>query len=50
MPKGLDALLARGQKKVLYRFEPIGGDPGRIRTCGLQIRNLMLYPTELRGL
>lgn len=25
------------------------GDPGRIRTCGLQIRNLPLYPTELRG-
>ncbi len=24
------------------------GDPGRIRTCGLQIRNLALYPTELR--
>jgi hypothetical protein len=26
------------------------GDPGRIRTCDPQIRNLMLYPTELRGL
>ena len=25
------------------------GDPDRIRTCGLQIRNLSLYPTELRG-
>jgi hypothetical protein len=26
------------------------GDPDRIRTCDPQIRNLMLYPTELRGL
>ena len=25
------------------------GDPDRIRTCGLQIRNLSLYPAELRG-
>ena len=25
------------------------GDPGRIRTCGLRIRNPPLYPTELRG-
>ena len=25
------------------------GDPGRIRTCDPQIRNLMLYPAELRG-
>ncbi len=24
------------------------GDPDRIRTCDPQIRNLMLYPTELR--
>ena len=24
------------------------GDPGRIRTCDPQIRNLVLYPTELR--
>ncbi len=24
------------------------GDPEWIRTTGLQIRNLMLYPTELR--
>ncbi len=27
-----------------------GGDPDRIRTCDPQIRNLMLYPAELRGL
>ncbi len=26
------------------------GDPDRIRTCDPQIRNLMLYPAELRGL
>jgi hypothetical protein len=25
------------------------GAPDRIRTCGLQIRNLSLYPTELRA-
>jgi hypothetical protein len=25
------------------------GDPGAIRTRGPQIRNLMLYPAELRG-
>lgn len=29
-----------------YRFY---GDPERIRTSGLQIRNLPLYPAELRG-
>ena len=26
------------------------GAPDRIRTCGPQIRNLVLYPTELRAL
>ena len=26
------------------------GDPGRTRTCDPQIRNLVLYPAELRGL
>src|SRR5262245_32853263 len=26
------------------------GDPGRIRTSDLQLRRLLLYPTELRGL
>lgn len=25
------------------------GDPDRIRTCDTEIRNLELYPTELRG-
>lgn len=27
----------------------IRGTPGRTRTCGQQVRNLLLYPTELRG-
>ena len=27
----------------------LAGTHGRIRTCGPQIRNLVLYPTELRG-
>ena len=27
----------------------LNGDPGRIRTCGPQLRRLLLYPTELRG-
>lgn len=26
----------------------VRGAPDRIRTCGPQIRNLMLYPAELR--
>jgi hypothetical protein len=30
--------------------EGLGGDPERIRTSDLQIRNLPLYPAELRGL
>ena len=30
--------------------EALGGDPERIRTSDLQIRNLPLYPAELRGL
>ncbi len=25
------------------------GAPGRIRTCDLEIRRLLLYPSELRG-
>ena len=28
--------------------KPGFGDPGRTRTCYLQIRNLSLYPDELR--
>ena len=31
-------------------FKARGGDPGAIRTRDPQIRNLMLYPAELRGL
>ena len=34
-----------GDKKTV-----IFGVPGMIRTCGPQIRNLVLYPTELRAL
>src|SRR5258708_16349511 len=30
-----------------HRIET-GGDPGRIRTCNPQSRNLVLYPVELR--
>ena len=30
------------------RPEKRAGDPGRIRTCNPQSRNLMLYPVELR--
>ena len=26
------------------------GTPGKIRTCDLELRSLLLYPTELRGL
>ena len=28
---------------------PVSGAPGTTRTCGLQVRNLALYPTELRA-
>jgi hypothetical protein len=33
----------------LGSFRKMIGDPGAIRTRGPQIRNLMLYPAELRG-
>jgi hypothetical protein len=35
--------------KLLKNIESFG-DPGAIRTRDPQIRNLMLYPAELRGL
>ncbi len=35
---------------MLYPKLNRNGAPDRIRTCGPQIRNLMLYPTELRAL
>ena len=40
------------QLVVIFTLFPLEnyGDPDRIRTCDLQIRNLSLYPTELRGL
>ena len=36
---------------VRYGPKPLfgGGDPGRIRTCDLQLRRLLLYSPELRG-
>lgn len=37
---------------VIYNLLEItfdSGDPGRDRTCDLEIRSLSLYPTELRG-
>lgn len=41
--------LRHGRRVSLLSIGLIG-DPEWIRTTGLQIRNLMLYPTELRGL
>jgi hypothetical protein len=32
----------------LLQFHDLSGDPDRIRTCDPQIRNLVLYPAELR--
>ena len=40
--------MAGGSHEGLVGHES-GSDPGRIRTCDLQIRNLSLYPAELRG-
>lgn len=34
---------------LYFIFSAKAGDPDRIRTCGPQIRNLVLYPAELRG-
>ncbi len=40
----------RGEGCTTYRiFDAEGGAPGMTRTCGAQIRNLELYPPELRG-
>ena len=37
------------KERIEYaRFFGSGGDPDRIRTCGLLIRNQSLYPAELR--
>ncbi|SIT53327.1 conserved hypothetical protein [Mesorhizobium prunaredense] len=37
-------------KRAAVAFKAVDfiGDPDRNRTCDLQIRNLPLYPTELR--
>ena len=37
------------QKNFAEGEPEMNGDPGAIRTRGLQIRNLLLYPAELRG-
>src|SRR5207237_5485251 len=40
-----------GRRGLFVMASPRGvefGDPGRIRTCNPQSRNLMLYPVELR--
>lgn len=37
------------QHKCLILLIENNGDPGRIRTCDPQIRNLVLYPAELRA-
>ena len=36
-------------KKIPTKYEKFCGAPGMTRTCGTQIRNLVLYPPELRG-
>ena len=41
-----DTIKQKTPKKWTFLFY---GDPGRIRTCGPQLRRLLLYPTELRG-
>ena len=38
----------RGMIRAVSSGWSVGGDPGRTRTCYLQIRNLSLYPDELR--
>jgi hypothetical protein len=38
-----------GRAHVRGPDSPENGDPGRIRTCDIQLRRLALYPTELRG-
>ena len=35
--------------RTIIQFESKDGDPDRTRTCYLEIRNLALYPDELRG-
>jgi hypothetical protein len=44
----------RGKAALRERSQPVGvsaesGAPGRIRTCDLKIRSLLLYPAELRA-
>jgi hypothetical protein len=38
----------KNEGQTVYRLTPrFAGAPSRIRTCGPQIRSLMLYPAEL---
>ncbi len=41
-------ILREGRKALLY-FPARYGAPGRTRTCGPQLRRLLLYPPELRA-
>lgn len=40
--------VARGLQVVAETSSAVGA-PGRTRTCDLEIRRLLLYPSELRG-
>ncbi len=42
-------IITEEARHSLFARNMLGGTPDRNRTCGPQIRNLMLYPTELRG-
>ncbi len=54
-------MIVKNKKMAVYKEDKRGnllkeegtplnnGAPGRIRTCDTQIRNLVLYPTELRA-
>ena len=43
-------MLISRHKKSRQKSTAFSGDPDRIRTCDPQIRNLLLYPAELRDL
>ena len=45
---GVTRFERNGTGDVTFDLERYGV-PGRIRTCGPKIRNLVLYPAELRG-
>jgi hypothetical protein len=41
--------IARGMQENINWIKVLSGVPGEIRTHGPKIRNLVLYPAELRG-